>query len=293
MAEEEVLAEIKIEKAPPGTVPFIPGAGERIVIEFEPEPYVRSEPVPGLESLWPQTPRYDLLPDLVIPGDPWVMDIETTGLKPHESRIICIGLKSLKDRYREPIQMMDMDEEKILVEFRRWMKALNPSQLVGWGLGFDYKFIFRKLATWRIECKELQETKFYDLADVYRRGTEHYTWTMQKMDKLADVSITLLDREKMFQHGETLEAWLAKDYEGILAHNLNDIEIIADLWLLAQHAMGEGELAEELIRTTPGIPTTVEDSRIVKCPVCMSERVIPIDSKPGACPVCGARYPGD
>jgi len=290
MAEETVHAEIRIEKAPPGTVPFIPGAEKRIVVEFEPEPYVKSEPVPGLESLWPQAPYYDLLPDLVVPDDPWVLDIETTGLKPHESRIICIGLKSLQDRRREPIQLMDMDEEKILVEFRRWMKALNPSHLVGWGLGFDYKFIFQKLAAWRLECRELQETWFYDLADVYRRGMEANVWTLQKMDSLADVSVALLDREKMLQHGETLEAWLAGEYDKIKAHNLNDLEIIADLWLLAQHAMGKGELVEELIREAPGMPPTAGTGMKVKCPVCLAERIIPAGEKPGACPVCGAPY---
>lgn len=292
MTDDDVEARITIERAAPGTVPFRPGEEVRVLVEFEPEdvpgPYI----LPGQEGLWPQTPYYDLLPDYVPYEEPWVLDIETTGLAPYESRIVCIGMKSLRDREREPILLLDVNEEQMLHDFARWMKALNPSALVGWGLGFDYKFLFQKLAAHRVKCPVLQEVKFQDLANVYRTGMEKYIYSIQKLDKLDNIARALLGRGKTMSARDVLEAWLAGEHDKIKAFNRQDLELIADLWLLAQYVQGKGELPEELVPRPGTVESHTMEKTTVNCPICMTEWSVPVGTEPGNCPVCGVRYGG-
>jgi DNA polymerase elongation subunit (family B) len=168
----------------------------------------------------------------------FALDIETTGVNPWDSRLICIGVKNLREP-DSPIEVLfDVDEKKLVEKFVNYMKAHEPEVIVGWGIGFDYKFLFYKLMFYRKECKEWFDAEFYDLMDLFRKGTERSIYTLQKPDKLEDAAKYLLQMKKKMTYDELLLAWQRKEYEKIIKYNENDVKIIEGLWLLSQYAMG-------------------------------------------------------
>jgi len=287
---EELKAKVDIERLE-GVKPKITKEdwAKQSLIHFKLEPVVVPE---WKRPFLPLPPRVDIKPVIKPVEKIWVLDIETTGLRPWNSRIIVIGLKDLKDLKRPEVLFFDLDEEELMKSFVKFIKLIKPTQLVGWNLGFDMKFIFHKLCNYRLELKELQDAKIYDLGDVYRRGTERRIWTFQKLDKLNDVAKALLDREKLLTFRQILNAWKRKDYDLILEHNVNDLQIIADLWILAQWALGKKELLEAIIEEVGVTEGGITGTSVISCPTCLTEISIAKGGEEVICEVCKTKIEG-
>lgn len=282
---EEVKAKVDVEYLP-GVPPEITKEKwkEQHALHFKLEPIVTPGwKVPFLPG--PARVEVEAVSKAIEPI--YVLDIETTGLYPTTSRIIAIGVKDLRDPASPVMQFFDEDEEILIREFVKWFKAAKPTGLVGWGIGFDTKHIFYKLCSYRLELKEWELVKYYDLMDLFRRGTETPIYTLQKPDSLANASRYLLGREKMLTGAEVLQAWKRKDYELILEHNANDVEIISSLWQLVQFVYGRIPevvgLMKEAIAITPGS----SPGKTAKCSECLSWVRIPAEAASVKCPICG------
>ncbi len=255
-------------------------------IEFKLEPII----TPGWKApLLPAKAEIAKKPVVKAVLKSYALDIETTGIDPTDSRIIVIGVKDLRDPNSPVIQFFDLDEAKLVANFVEWCENEEPFEFVGWGLGFDLKHIFYKICAARLQAPKFLAALPYDLMDVFRLGREKGYYTLQKPDSLAKVSKYLLDREKMLTCNEVLLAWNRRDYELILEHNRNDVEIIALLWQLVQYAYGRIEVIKGVEITASESTMPIHGSIRVVCPTCMQEYFVSEEKKEITCSVCGEK----
>jgi len=193
------------------------------------------------KDLLPPSPNISVKPIAKPLEKTFVIDLETTGAWPTNSRIICIGLMNISEETRPVYQFFDEDEKVMLKVFVDFIKKEVPSKLVGWNVDWDIMFIFNRLAAHRIECEELFKVDLVDLMDVYRRGTFKKVTTFNKTNKLDYVAHYILGKDRLLKPEDILQAWKRRDIDLILQHNLRDLLIIGGLYDIALYVTGRKE----------------------------------------------------
>jgi DNA polymerase elongation subunit (family B) len=243
--------------------------------------------LPGWKQpLLPGNPRLDIKPVARSTQKIFALDIETTGIEPHNSRIIVVGVKDLRDPNSPIIQFHSIDEEELMKEFVKWFKSVLPEGIVGWGLGFDTKHIFFKLCFYRLELKEWESLKFFDLMDLFRKGTEANIFTLQKANSLNDVASSLFGRKKLLTNKEFMNAVKRKDFDLILNHNANDVEIISFLWQLVQFVFGRIPALVGLMSSHTSSNLEVKAMIEQQCKECLSKFTVEPGKEFEVCPIC-------
>ncbi|KKK79718.1 hypothetical protein LCGC14_2830710, partial [marine sediment metagenome] len=231
MAEETPGLEIRIEKAPPGAKAFVP-EGDKKVVEFELEPIVeeKDEFVPYVSPFVPWQPV-----DPQMPGrKSLIMDIETTGVLPWESRIICISLVDPADPDLEVITIYDEEEEKTVRIFIEVLQQNGIEELIGYNLLFDYRFIFAKCLRYRIAAEALGEQDLWDIMEVMEKGRRGFVYGRSKSGSLEDWTKFLFGESKLMTIKEMLKAWGEGRVDDIIAYNRDDVRKTYKLWALTQ-----------------------------------------------------------
>lgn len=163
-----------------------------------------------------------------------VIDIETTGLKPTDSRIVCIGTKDCETG--ESRTFCDQDEGKMVSDFIEYFHKGGFREVIGYNVGFDIQHIFSKILKYRIKANGFLTSNVTDLMRILRNVRCGYTtnesgrledWTMylfgiQKIDKGQSVP-------KLFEDGRI---------NIIIEYNRRDVEMTYLLWLRIKEAMG-------------------------------------------------------
>jgi hypothetical protein len=243
--------------------------------------------IPGWkEPLLPGKPRLDVKAVAKATQSIFALDIEATGIEPFNSRIIVIGVKDLRDPNSPIIQFHSINEEELMKEFVKWFKTALPEGIVGWGLGYDTRHIFFKLCFYRLELKEWESLKIFDLMDLFRKGTEANIFTLQKADSLDNVSTSLLGRKKLLSNNEFLNALRRKDFDLILRYNANDVEIISSLWQLVQFVFGRIPAVVGLM--SHHASGHVESKPMIEqqCKECLSKFTVEPGKEFEVCPIC-------
>jgi DNA polymerase III epsilon subunit-like protein len=97
-----------------------------------------------------------------------IIDIETSGLDPIESRILAIGIVTLSDGEKVEI-FMDQDEKKILSDFWEFIRKQRTenTRLIGYNIdGFDWNFL--KIRSLKHNLKVNYFDRFKERVDLMR-----------------------------------------------------------------------------------------------------------------------------
>jgi len=151
-------------------------------------------------------------------------DIETTGLDPYESMVIVIGMKKGKKVKQRKIWEIG-DEAKMIFEAIEEINKIEET-IVGYNnLKFDVPFMLERLkilGKYRREFWEIYNKKWFDLYQYLgndRRSLNH--WLSKARIKRKYPEITGKDIPTFYDN---------KEYEKILAHNLDDLASSEELF---------------------------------------------------------------
>ena len=122
---EELKAEIRIEPAPPGAVPFIPEE-DRAMLKFELVPEVPKE-LPELEPYYPAFVPYKPIEYAAPLKADLVINIEATGANPWDSRLIVISIRDPSDA--GSMRISAVSSSTTLLSLQLHYLLLEPSDL--------------------------------------------------------------------------------------------------------------------------------------------------------------------
>jgi hypothetical protein len=232
---------------------------------------------------------------------PLVVDIETTGANPWDSRIICIGYKDPADTLSDPVVILDEDEEKILIEFLSSYVSGGYNQLIMFNGAFDYRFIFARCLYYRIACKEFVDSYIYDIMQVVQQVKQTFVYSLNKSGNLENWIQFLLGVGKTMTLEELLAAWELKDYPKIIEYNMNDVQVEFILYALIELVkqgpfIGKSFAVEEGAAGGLSRPSTAPATAALEtgekttwkaiCPVCLATADVPTTQAAYYCKIC-------
>ena len=221
--EEEIIKAKKKERAPPT---------KKIVAELKPieEEEVAAPPVKKIEvelvpeEFLPPEKPYPEHPVTPVPVDrPVVIDVETTGANPWDSRIICISVKDLTLPDSEIKTFYDEDEEKMVRDFIEWYEQNAFNEVIGFLVAFDFRFIFAKCLRYIIPAPNFFNSRLYDIANILKQVKGEFVYNMNKQGSLNDWSKFLFGLEKTMTISEVFDAYKKKQIDKIIEYNRNDV----------------------------------------------------------------------
>ena len=282
MAEDILSGTVDITPSTEAGPIFKPQVTKQIIAVLEPEPVKEFVPLP----------RYTLAKRSVI------LNIETTGLSPLDSRIMCIAVLDPAELEVQALQFMEPSEEETVRAFANVFEAEAWTEVIGFNVDFDYRFIFTAMEKYRIQAPKYMAAKLYDVMKVQQTGQPDFVSTLNKTDTLDAWGKSLVGFGKLYPQEEVLIAWEQGNFRKVMDFNENQVVLTYALWTLDQYVRGNisGEipgLAEEsqvFVQQSPlkSIPVDVKQNLpYAICPECSSLIDKPEGSGAATCPTCG------
>jgi len=222
--EEEIIKSKKKEEA---QVPE-----KRIEVELKPIEEVKPEapPVKKIEVelvpekfLPPEKPYYEPSAPPIPADRPVVIDIETTGANPWDSRIICISARDMTMPEAEIRTFYDEDEQKMVNDFLNWYESNAFNKVVGFLVAFDFRFIFAKCLRYLRSSPAFFQSKLYDIANVLKQVKTEFVYNKNKQGSLEDWVSFLFGKHKTITYKEMFEAYQRGEIDKIIEYNKNDV----------------------------------------------------------------------
>jgi DNA polymerase elongation subunit (family B) len=162
-----------------------------------------------------------------------IIDIETEDLEPTQGRIVCIGIKDCQTR-KTTVFYHD-DEEKMLKVFMEYYKRRVFTEIIGYNVLFDIRFIFAKCLKYGLSANGFFSATFTDLMSIMRSVRRIYCYN--KPGTLEEWVEFVFDDGKM-----PLSDSVGKLYEkgritDILNYNKRDVELTYRLWERVQKVL--------------------------------------------------------
>ena len=296
---EELTAEIRVEPAPEGAVPFIPEE-DRAVLKFELVPEVPEE-LPELEPYYPAFVPYKPIEYAAPLKADLIINIEATGANPWDSRLIVITIRDPSDAEGQPFTFFNELEEAVVRAFLEWFEGQDIERLVGYNTSYDHRFIFACALKYRIPAPKFAAVEIYDIMQVLTQVQRKFVPSMNKPGKLEDWTKYLFGEAKLMTFEQVLEAWGQKRYADIITFNEDQVQ--KHLMLYRLICLVTGELAAGAITVTAGesalspvsatgrissfpAVTQLSTSGLPICPVCLAEMHFEAGATSGVCPIC-------
>jgi len=163
-----------------------------------------------------------------------VLDIETEDLDPKEGRIICIGIKDVETG--KIIVFYHENEKEMLKAFLEYCKRRNFTEIIGYNVLFDIRFIFAKCLRYGLPANGFFSAAFTDLMSIMRSVRRIYCYnkpgTLQEWVEFIfdDGKMPLSDSiGKLYQKGRITD---------ILNYNKRDVELTYRLWERVRKVLG-------------------------------------------------------
>ena len=302
---EETKASITTRKVRvPLSEVFIPG------VTKEP-PTVPVEPTPPTEPTVPrrkvtitailepeEITEFKAFPDFIVSKKSLVLDIETTGTTVTKSRLMSIGFLDPSEETPIPNVFIDENEEKVLQQFIDFYESGGYTEIIGFNLPFDFRFLFVKLMRYRMQAPNFLASRIYDLQDVFNKVRPGQVFGRNKSEKMDAWVGHLFGLEKTLTIKELFSAWKKKEFDKIIEYNGNDVVLTYALWLADQHV--KGNISVELPATATTGTTIEQESaatvqvkgkdvgkRQVFCSACVNQQeMVGVEAK-FRCKVCG------
>ena len=262
--------------------------------QIEP-PLKKEEKVPGAPSaMVPTAPGKKRL----------IFNIETLGVNPLKNRIITIGFQDSEDVEGNPTVIMLDSEEQMLRNFLQILLDGEYNELVGYNLGFDYRYILLRCMYYNIPCKEFFDCELYDLMQAVQQGKLAFVYNPQKAPNLSDVSDFLFNYPKPFTDEEMIAFYEAGEYDKVLLFASSQITRTLVLYWTYRNvsensfqtsSSGMGGAGSSSTTPPPGEKSgqltisevSAPEFQTWKCPVCLAEIKLAKGETPGACAICG------
>lgn len=291
---------LSVTKAPAGTTPFIPGQGSHI-IELEPiateeedvmdtlvhEGYYDNVP-PGTDMYYPDirlpNPTQLIVPDKVTIA----FDLETTGVKPWECRLVCATFWNISEGKINMATFFDENEGALVKEIFEYLGTMNIEVLVGYNIAFDIQMLQARSLAYMVPCDLLWNAELYDIMAVLKTGREGYLYNTNKAGSLEDWGRYIYGERKPFTIEECFTAWERKDPEPFIIRNRWDVAMTGDLYMLIKTMQGIAEPGMRIITSAARAPGTALKAGVVdvQCPYCLSTARYDYATGENICPIC-------
>ncbi len=161
-----------------------------------------------------------------------VLNIETNGFDPLENRILSIGLQDSLSPDEAPTVLLAVRETDMLNSLFNIIKDGKYTELIGYGLSFDYRFILIKAMKYSIDCKEFFDCDLYDLEQAVAQGKFAFVYFPQKALKLSDTADFFWGYPKAFTDLEMMKYYASGDYDKVVEFTSSQITRILLLYYL-------------------------------------------------------------
>lgn len=246
----------------------------------------------------PYIPTFPKMPEYEEPTGDLVINIETTGTRPWESRLICIGVLDPNMLAPEAINFITESEEQTLNEFMEWLAGTNYTTLVGFNVSFDYRFLYALMQKYRKNSPQWKEMKLYDLMQQQKQVKDSYVFGYNPTGTLEEWSTYLFGANPYAPQKQVFKWWKEKNVEEIVNFNSDKLIKAYYLWVLDKVVSGTIPGAEVMARpgtteetapgeTPSGFPASAAETISVQCSKCMQVQDMPKEAKVVYCKVCG------
>jgi len=247
----------------------------------------------------PHISKYEPLPKYEAPKKELIINVESTGAKPWESRIICIGVLDPNELEPQTINFIQEKEEDTLNEFLEWFSTTEYSVLVGYNVAFDYRYLYALMQRYRKSMPRWKEMELYDLMQQQKQVKTEYVFGYNPPGKLEEWATYLLGSQPYAQQEQVYKWWKEKNIEEIVNFNSDKLTKAYFLWVLDKLVSGTIPGTEVIARpsasetqTLPETQTSTqpEASKTIKvqCPNCLQEQEMLKTAKTTTCFVCGS-----
>ena len=246
----------------------------------------------------PPTPALGALPEYSAPKKELIINCETTGALPWESRLILIGVLDPNELEPQVLTFAQETEEATISEFVEWLNGTTYDTLVSYNVGFDYRFLYALMQRYRLLCPIWPEFKLIDLMTQQKQVKQAFVPGYNKEGKLEEWATYLLGTQPYAEQAQVYK-WLKEgNIDEIVAFNEDKItksyflftlgKLVAGTLTGTATASGTSQVAAEIATGSqyPGAGT-LDGELQVKCPACGQDQVMPRSEKVVNCFVCG------
>jgi len=226
----EITGSVDIEVVETNQPPFIPG-GPSIPIILQ--------PLAGSGPFLPPSGPFGA-PGFVAP-DPvkaLIINIETTGLKPWDSRIISISAMDPRDP-KTFHTFADKDEQMMMRQFLDFFNAGDFEQLIGYNVSFDFRFLFSRIMLYQIKNRRFLEMELLDVMQIMKQVQLKFVFGFNKPGSLGEWANLLFDLRPLLTFEEILKAWEEERIEDVNAHNEQNVLLTFLLWITWKFVLEE------------------------------------------------------
>lgn len=195
------------------------------------------------------------------------------------------------------------DEEQLLKEFLRYFVDGAYTEIIGYNVSFDYRYLIAKCMYYRISCKEFARVELDDLMQLMKQIKRKFVFTMQKPYSLSDWCDYFFNFPKPFTDAEMLKYYKKGEMDKVIRFSSEQVSrtymlynlfsFVTDTEYLSTSssiAMSEGEGPPHMSNPEPSpltIPEAEEPKSITKkCPECLAETEFPKGTVDFICPIC-------
>lgn len=250
----------------------------------------------------PYITEYQKLPKFEAAQKELIINIETTGAKPWESRLICIGV--MDPNVSEPVTMnfIQETEEATLQEFIVWFESMAYDTLIGYNVSFDYRFLYVLMQKYRFEVPAWKNLKLIDLMQQQKQVKEAFVYGMNPEGKLQDWATYLFGLPEYAPQEQVLK-WLEEKNIDEIA-NFNSDKLVKSYYLYVLGKLVDGKIPGAEVVARQSIPAAVsqqtalqqarteaQENIVVQCFNCMQVQSMLKTAKVINCLVCGNPIP--
>lgn len=249
----------------------------------------------------PDTPTLSLTPfEEVTERKRLIINIETTGFKPWEHKIIAIGLQDPLDLNKPPSVIMLESEKDMLNALFEVIRDGEYKEIIGYGTGFDYRFILIRAMNLDIDCKEFYDMTFYDLMQAMGQGKFSFVYKAPQPPNLSELADFLWGFPKPFSDLEMIKFYRLGQFSKVVEFTSSQIIRILALYQLFRKISESpfiftppvsGETLNSILTT----PTLKADSKLTipeahipetwtaRCPISLEVAEVPMDQAEYQC----------
>lgn len=194
-------------------------------------------PKVGAAAYLPLYSPYGALPPAP-PKRSCVLNIETTGLMPFDSRLINIAAMDLREP-EKVVTFFDEDESVMLRQFLDWFSAAGLNEIIGYNVSFDFRYLFIKACRYREDAAPFAESDLSDVMQVMQQVKEEFIYGYNKPGTLNEWAEYLLGETAPMSQDAVFKAWEEKRHQDVADYNTWKVNTTAMLYVLSQLVKGE------------------------------------------------------
>ena len=248
-------------------------------------------------SILPPSISFGVLPEFESTKRELIINLETTSTVPWEGRIITIGVLDPNVLEPQAINFIQDSEEATIDEFIQFMQANEYTELVGYNVAFDYRFIYAVLQKYRRTLLGWTDIFLYDLMQQQKQVKNQFVPGFNKAGTLEQWSTYLFGSQPYAAQKQVFKWHKEGNIEEIVNFNSDKLAKAYGLWVLNKVVEGSIPGAEILAR-----PSTESESNLqnpptdnpghgtetipIQCPECLQEQTMLTTDKVVECKVC-------